>query len=109
LLACSKTCQTANNFSSCICGQRICNQTGDSISSQSSGLAKPQGTTSHGNHERLPPILKTSSRYIFTGSSIFAHIFHATLGQEGQTITSTCLNASLKSFLINSLTSAALL
>gem|GEM_PF-1951815 len=105
----SSTFATSNIFSSHNLGQRICNQTGNSISSQSSGLVYQIGSVNQGSCARLQFTVNISDKYILSGSSTFSQIFHATVGAVGVIIISTFLNASVKSFLISSLTSEAFL
>ena len=46
-------------------------------------------------------IVRESARYILRGSSVFSHIFHATLGLTGEIIASTDANAFLKSSIMS--------
>ena len=66
-----------------------------------SPLVKPQGREIPAMPAMLQVTVKTSHRYIESGSPVFSPALKAAVGEVGQRITSQLLNASSKSRLIS--------
>jgi len=76
--------------------------------SSSPSLTVPTGTEIAGNQAKLAGTVYMSAKYICKGSSIFSHIFQATLGVVGDKIKSYFSNIFSISCIIFCLTLIAL-
>src|SRR3989344_4345937 len=85
---------TLNNRDSSKCGAISCSPKGSFLPSRST---TPQGTESAGIPIRFAGTVKTSARYMASGSLLFSPILNAGVGVVGVAITSTSLNACSKS------------
>ena len=98
----SKASDIFNTVVSCRAGPSNCNPTGNFF--PLSPVVNPQGVLMPQMPAKFAAMVKISARYIWSGSFDISPILNAGVGAVGETMASTLVKASVKSFLINVLT-----